>query len=615
MERTISMIERDKNHPSVLTWSLGNEAGNGLTFHRTYRWIKARDPARLVQYERAILLAEQVAFSAAFWGQMDFNTDIIAPMYPYPQEIEYYAVKNGTMPLVMCEYAHAMGNSLGGFVEYWRVIRRHRTSLQGGFIWDWKDQGIASRTIDGRPMFAYGGDFGPPGTPSDGIFCANGLTQPDGKLNPHSYEVKHVYSPLRLRALTLSPTAATLRLVAETTFEPLRIRVSWSVLEHGMAVCAGTVAGVLIIPPRGALPVQLAFVNGRSAGGVGSSPAAACGAVRVGREYHLNIDVNTAQAEPALPLNHLLLSAQFVLVRPSDSAAPAASAAAAAAAAPVPATRLMVDLASNAAHFKAGKLLIAFNRSSGGMSQLVWDGEQLLLGELRPNWRAPVDNDLGWQMPLKLRMWRAASQHKQVLLGFKVMQNSADPGLGACIFSSWRVASPHAHWTRSRMLALEAAGKAGMRMSTRDGGHCGQGTNQTCVQCMYTISAAGPPIPASATGTAMASLLPSTPSVAIECRYLPGGRMRAHMPNLPRFGMSAAIIRKLSTITWFGKGPFESYADRQSGARVGEHKGTVASQVHPYLRPQETGNKVGVRWIALSEEDSIRMARGEQPCS
>jgi beta-galactosidase len=153
MERTIAMVERDKNHPSVLVWSLGNEAGNGASFHATFRWIKARDSTRLVQYERAIQDANQVDFSGAYWGRIDLNTDLVVPMYPYPEEIEYYALHNGSMPLVMCEYAHAMGNSLGGFDKYWRIIRRHR-SLAGGFIWDWKDQGIASRTMHDKPMWA-----------------------------------------------------------------------------------------------------------------------------------------------------------------------------------------------------------------------------------------------------------------------------------------------------------------------------------------------------------------------------------------------------------------------------------------------------------------------------
>ena len=127
----------------------------------------------------------------SFGAQVDKNTEILAPMYPFPSELVAYAASNGSTPVLMSEYSHAMGNSLGGFAHYWSVIRRHKI-LQGGFIWDWRDQGIASVSPTGQPMWAYGGDFGPAGTPSDGIFCANGLTQPDGRLNPHAHEVRIV---------------------------------------------------------------------------------------------------------------------------------------------------------------------------------------------------------------------------------------------------------------------------------------------------------------------------------------------------------------------------------------------------------------------------------------
>lgn len=176
MQRTVALVERDKNHPSVLWWSLGNEAGNGPNFHATYAWVKARDPTRPVQYERALVRPELTAFTHLYWKHLDTNTDIVAPMYPYPEDLIAYATASKgyegpagrpRLPLVMCEYAHAMGNSLGGFGRYWRAIRAH-PQLQGGFIWDWKDQGLASTSPSGRRIWAYGGDFGPVGTPSDG---------------------------------------------------------------------------------------------------------------------------------------------------------------------------------------------------------------------------------------------------------------------------------------------------------------------------------------------------------------------------------------------------------------------------------------------------------------
>ena len=149
LDRTMNMYERDKNHPSVIIWSLGNEAGNGLNFYVTYNTLKTLD-SRPIQYERALL---------------EWNTDIYCPMYASPSYLEKYARnKEMTRPLILCEYAHAMGNSLGNFQDYWDIIEKYPI-LQGGCIWDWVDQGFAAKTDDDRKYWTYGGDYGENGTP------------------------------------------------------------------------------------------------------------------------------------------------------------------------------------------------------------------------------------------------------------------------------------------------------------------------------------------------------------------------------------------------------------------------------------------------------------------
>ena len=148
LDRTMNMYERDKNHPSVIIWSLGNEAGNGLNFYVTYNTLKTLD-SRPIQYERALL---------------EWNTDIYCPMYASPSYLEKYARnKEMTRPLILCEYAHAMGNSLGNFQDYWDIIEKYPI-LQGGCIWDWVDQGFAAKTDDDRKYWTYGGDYGENGT-------------------------------------------------------------------------------------------------------------------------------------------------------------------------------------------------------------------------------------------------------------------------------------------------------------------------------------------------------------------------------------------------------------------------------------------------------------------
>ena len=181
LDRTMNMYERDKNHPSVIIWSLGNEAGNGLNFYVTYNTLKTLD-SRPIQYERALL---------------EWNTDIYCPMYASPSYLEKYARnKEMTRPLILCEYAHAMGNSLGNFQEYWDIIEKYPI-LQGGCIWDWVDQGFAAKTDDGRKYWTYGGDYGENGTPSDGNFCINGVVYPDRSVKPQTEEMGKVYQNIK----------------------------------------------------------------------------------------------------------------------------------------------------------------------------------------------------------------------------------------------------------------------------------------------------------------------------------------------------------------------------------------------------------------------------------
>lgn len=182
--RTRNMYERDKNHPCVIVWSLGNESGNGVCYEAAYDWLKAKDNSRPVQYERALY---------------DRNTDIVAIMYPSVDYIADYARKQQERPYIMCEYAHAMGNSCGGLQDYWDTIYKY-PQLQGGCIWDWVDQGLLTNDADGKEFYAYGGDFGK-NMPSDGNFCINGLVGPNREVHPQLAEVKKVYQPMKIEVL------------------------------------------------------------------------------------------------------------------------------------------------------------------------------------------------------------------------------------------------------------------------------------------------------------------------------------------------------------------------------------------------------------------------------
>lgn len=182
MDRTQRMVERDKNHPCIVTWSLGNEAGDGVNFVATSEWIQQRDDSRPVQYERAGL---------------EEHTDIYCPMYMSIEGMVRYAQKSPDRPLIQCEYAHAMGNSCGGLQDYWIAIETY-DALQGGCIWDWVDQGLREVDENGRMYYTYGGDYGT-NMPSDNSFCMNGLVNPDRIPNPQLYETKKVYQNIEIK--------------------------------------------------------------------------------------------------------------------------------------------------------------------------------------------------------------------------------------------------------------------------------------------------------------------------------------------------------------------------------------------------------------------------------
>ena len=187
--RVRNMYERDKNHTCVIMWSLGNESGNGICYHKAFDWLKAKDSTRPVHYERA---------------EFDYNTDVYSVMYPDVEYIAEYAQTKREKPLIMCEYAHAMGNSCGGLSDYWDTIYKY-PQLQGGFIWDWVDQSFIQYDEKGTKWFAYGGDFGHPTNirPSDKNFLINGLITSERTPNPHYFETQRVYQPITIKAIDL----------------------------------------------------------------------------------------------------------------------------------------------------------------------------------------------------------------------------------------------------------------------------------------------------------------------------------------------------------------------------------------------------------------------------
>ena len=377
LDRMRRMVERDKNHPSVIIWSMGNEAGNGVNFHAGYRWIKDRDPTRPVQYERAL---------------QEWNTDLYVPMYAGFRHLEDYATSNPSRPLVLCEYAHAMGNSVGNFTDYWEIIHAH-PSLQGGFIWDWVDQGLFKVTEAGDSIWAYGGDFGPRGTPSDGNFLINGLVQPHRRPNPHYWEVKAVYQWIQVEPV--EPEEGRLMIRNDYQFRSLQgLQLHWAVLEDGRPIQEDARPAPRLLPGE-SREIRLPL-----------SPLQPV----PGAEYHLDVGFHLQDSEGLLESGHRVAFRQLPL-SPGEAPPPPRDPVSVA---DLPPLELMDG--SRTLEVRGRVFGLTLDRVFGRIVSYRFRGTELLRSGPRPRfWRPPTDNDYGGRWQEKLGVWKAAGPEMEVL--------------------------------------------------------------------------------------------------------------------------------------------------------------------------------------------------------
>jgi len=392
MLRTVRMVERDKNHPSVITWSLGNEAGDGQNFVETYKWIKSRDETRPVQYERA----EKATRTS------ERHTDIWCPMYPRIGTIEEYALNEGKpgfdRPLIMCEYAHAMGNSTGNLQDYWDVIEKYGL-LQGGFIWDWVDQGLLETSDEGEEYYAYGGDYGEVGAFSDGNFCCNGLVGPDRTPHPGLAEVKKVYQYVGFAAADLSKGMVTIRNKYDFT-NLSAFNITWEVIANGVLFRSGHL-NQLSLEPGDSVTVEIPF------GEITAAPDT---------EYHLGLYVTRADEWGIIPQDHQYASEQLLLplFTPAEQTEENSLA--------------LLDIRTEGQELTvAGEdFAVVFDISAGVIKSYRDGGRELLLSGPVPDfWRPPTDNDYGNGMEKRNAPWKEAGKNA-------VMKSAyiSQPGMG-----------------------------------------------------------------------------------------------------------------------------------------------------------------------------------------
>jgi len=348
LERNQHNVSMNFNHPSVIIWSLGNETVNGPNFTAAYQWIRQQDKSRPVQFEQA------------HGGD---NTDIFCPMYMSQWHCEGYAKDDSKQkPLIQCEYSHAMGNSSGGFKEYWDLVRRY-PKFQGGFIWDFVDQALHGKDKEGRAIYTYGGDYNSY-DPSDNNFNCNGLVSPDRVPNPQMYEVGYEYQNIWVEPVDI--LNGRVRIRNEYFFRTLdHVYMEWTLLCNGIPVRQGTVEDI-DCQPQGTREVTLSLGDFSSID-----------------EYLLNIDFKLKNAEPLMYHGQALSFMQLPVLQPTlFSLSPA-----------------VTDQSS----------VVSFDPATGFIKEYVVGGRSMLGkgGTLKPQfWRAVTDNDMGARLHQKNRVWR-----------------------------------------------------------------------------------------------------------------------------------------------------------------------------------------------------------------
>lgn len=672
---------------------------------------------------------------------IDADTDLFVPMYPSPAKLERYAaaheLDSSARPLIMCEYSHAMGNSCGGLAEYWRVIRAHGV-LQGGCIWDFADQGLCmplarAGTLAevgghtaGRRLFGYGGDFGPPGTPSDEAFCINGLVQPDRQLNPHAVEARSAMQPIWAVAGPSGVSATEVDLVISNEHDFLSLApfaLLWEVQEQGAPVRGGVITEL----PHCAAHSSVRLTFEHTPADLPLRP--------VERHLFVRFARKADRAEVAW--------AQFGL--PPWPRPPSLLGAAAGCSATYRgSTSVQVVDVEGAAELivPSAEMTVAFSRATGLPTSLKYQGQERLAAPLEPSlWRPLNDNELGSGRHNALHKWRGAGRPSQEGGGY--MRMLRGPTATACtdgrvvvrskaaltadgetvLFTTCTV-HPAASAVEVRARVVLSGGGAGTdaEAPAQDGGDDGadrgdilrdgavvvlrsdeaaayldvEGSRvrarwddsgawqQLLVRAalerppddspirygdavfliahtgvMLSAAHAGAPLSAAPDGGALTADTPAAtatqrfvlepaaggelagqlvrcgaPILLKGCNPAGGSRPEFIVPGAEhadgdaslseakstwrfhrgraanyfhaaplRVGIECALERSCATrVRWFGRGPHESYPDRHDGAPVGQWDGRVADQTFRYCRPQETGNKMETRWMALSDD-------------
>lgn len=542
VERVRNMFERDKNHPSIIVWSLGNESGYGTNHEAAAAWLRRADPSRLLHYEGAV--SHSVGQD---YGDGRSVTDLICPMYPEIKTIVDWVrtgwqKTNDPRPIILCEYSHAMGNSNGSLHDYWAAFEAHH-GLQGGFIWEWLDHGIKMpppnppRTggeIDPPPIreglgegyWAYGGDFGD--EPNDRNFVADGLVWPDRKPHPGFYEFKYLIQPLQVT--WVDAKKGVFKITNKRDFTDLSdLRCEWELMINGESIASGNLAAM----GNGLKPGQSREFTVDCSDAIKHHPG----------EAFLNFAFSQRAATWWAEAGHEVAWAQLAIPVKKAAKKPTSMLASAM---PVAISTHQRQIA-----LTAGNIHAVFDQDSGTLTHFGSDEHNLLA-----------------QSPL-LNVWRAATDND----GIKLFDDQSGKALGHWYHLGLpnlarRLVEVRLVETEDEAPAVEITHAASGREQWDDFVHTHR----------YTLTPHG--------------------SLQIENVLRVGDGVN----DLPRVGLQMQLSPDLEQLEWYGRGPWDNYSDRKASAPIHCYQSTVREQYVDYVMPQEHGHKTDVRWLTLTDD-------------
>jgi beta-galactosidase len=504
------MVERDKNHPCVFMWSLGNEAGFGENFKKMKKVALKIDSTRLIHYE----------------GDYESKiTDVRSNMYYSPQKLQRSAQRaqsrrsksESIKPHVLCEYAHAMGNSLGNFQKFMDVFEEYDYCI-GGFIWDFIDQGLRKVSEDGKEFWAYGGDYGD--EPNDKNYCINGIVMPDREPNPALFEVRKVYQNIKVYPIDL--IGGKFKIHNKFNFLIIDfVDIFWELTANGIKIQDGKIENDTILPGE-KREIEIKFREFE---------------MDPNTEYHIKISSHLKEDTSWAQKGHIVAWDQFKIpfktpIQPESDINSIPT---------IEFKEFPDSIIAKGTNFK-----LNIGKEKGAIESFKYKEKELISTPLVPNfWRALTDNDRG--------------------------EVDSDLELDHEIDESWKIV---AKTGKVLEVGTEQLRSSVVRVTVKSEIEKAEGPMITT----YTIYGSG--------------------DIVVSNVITPNA-------NMIRFGMQTSIPGNFSTMTWYGRGPHETMLDRKSGAAVGIYSGLVEDLIHPYVRPQENGNRTDVRWVALTDKDGF----------